>query len=183
MTTFVSMKIHEKIAWLSEQRDLSQADLAKKAGASSSAVSKWWRGKAIPRLLEAAALAKALEVPIEALVDPEPEMPPKQDGDEIILVRTYRREAKKGLEIEDAVIRLHGEPPEIGDRELTLLDLARDVGIEVAIDHLADLNRKPVNAGAVSKGDTTDLIHANLERKRAERDAVPPGQSGRPARR
>lgn len=187
MTTFVAMKLNqkiaEKIAWLGEQRDVTQAEMARRTGFSTSAVSKWWRGEATPGLIEAAGIARSLKVPIEALLNPELELPPEQDGDELILVRTYRREAKRGLEIEDAVIRLHGSAPAIGDRELTLLDLAKDVGIEAAIDHLAALNAKPVSADTASKADTTDLIHANLERESAERDAVPTKRRGRTTRR
>lgn len=54
---------------LREKRGMSRAELAKRAYVSVSTLYSWERGRNMPSLVTAACLARALGVPIDALIE------------------------------------------------------------------------------------------------------------------
>ena len=58
-----------RIQEIREERGISRAELARAAGVTWAAVSKWEKGRAIPALDKAYRIAEAFGVPVEALRD------------------------------------------------------------------------------------------------------------------
>ena len=63
------MKLNEKIAYYRRDRRLSQEELAGQVGVSRQAVSKWELGEAAPDTGKLLALARALGVTADHLLD------------------------------------------------------------------------------------------------------------------
>lgn len=102
------MELANKILRLSRELRLSQSEIARQAGVSPSAVSKWVRGESVPGLFEAAALARVLRVPIAFLADDTLDDPPTgPDPDEAFVLRAVRA---LRLDPEEAVRRLSRDP-------------------------------------------------------------------------
>jgi transcriptional regulator with XRE-family HTH domain len=64
-----SMRLVEKIVTLLRQRGLKQADLAAAIGVAPSRVTLWLQGTGVPNAYQLKAIATALNVPIDYLVD------------------------------------------------------------------------------------------------------------------
>lgn len=75
---------HRFDEWLRDEmlrRELTQSDLARKAGISQTLVSQWVNGKRTPSILSAKALADGLDLPVEVVLarlglDPRNQIPP-----------------------------------------------------------------------------------------------------------
>ena len=60
----------ERIRTARRQRGLSKTELAKRVGVTSTTLGAWLRGVRLPRISQLCLLARALQVPVEYLLDP-----------------------------------------------------------------------------------------------------------------
>lgn len=132
------MDFKTKIAKLGKYRKLSQKEIAAAIGLSSSSISQWAQGRKNPAPHYLDALARALRVPVDWLVDDAREWPPPGEGggetgeesrlytievteDEWHLIWVFRqmgmpfRRAFEVLTGGEARMEPAGEPPKNGD--------------------------------------------------------------------
>ena len=98
------MEFHELLVELMNARGVNQAQLCKATGIASSAMSHYVRGETDPSFTKAIKIARALDVPIDALAGRDPEIiysfidmgGKRKKTDEDELVEIYRSLNKKG---------------------------------------------------------------------------------------
>ena len=111
------MKLSTKLSGLAKTQGLKPAEIARRTGVSHTAAGKWLKGDAVPGLYEAAALARALNVPIAYLADDSLDEVPIPDDDEAQVLNVIR---DLGLSRREAIRRLASGGPiepatQIGD--------------------------------------------------------------------
>jgi transcriptional regulator with XRE-family HTH domain len=96
LDTITAMRFHEKISRVAAAKRLNQSAIAVLTGIPQTSLSRWMSGKAVPKLGEAFALARALGVSLDYLADdslddpPPPAAGPDLTPDEVWILETAR---------------------------------------------------------------------------------------------